>query len=408
MSFQGIVQSTLSAVAVSATVYFLFLALLTVPLFQNQVIYLHRVALTWFKDVNYPERWGFLHNQVTPFFLQTPDGEKLHAWHILPLALYHRHEQALLQEPGGAASNITSRKSFELLRDDPRALLVLYLHGAAGTLGSGWRPPSYRALYAGAPDRVHTIAIDYRGFGQSTGTPSEKGLLTDALTLADWAMNVAGIPPSRIVLFGQSIGTAVSLSLAHHLAIVAQKPVFFAGIVLVAPFTNATSLSATYRLAGTVPILSPIASSPFLFDYFSKLIVDKWSSKDRISELVQYCENFHPGRGKHEQETKYHITIIHAEDDYDIPWTHSEQLFFHAVNATTTSGITYEELEKEKQDTKTNLGAGGWSVERRARKGIIREEIIKHGLHDVIMSYPVVSMAVLRAFQNISTEIPRS
>ena len=40
-------------------------------------------------------------------------------------------------------------------------------------------------MSAGAPDRIHTIAMDYRGFGSSTGVPSEEGLLMDALTLAD-------------------------------------------------------------------------------------------------------------------------------------------------------------------------------------------------------------------------------
>jgi len=55
---------------------------------------------------------------------------------------------------------------------------------------------------------VHILAIDYRGFGSSTGWPSESGLLTDALTLADFTMNTAGIPPERIGIFGHDIGLA--------------------------------------------------------------------------------------------------------------------------------------------------------------------------------------------------------
>ncbi len=51
-----------------------------------------------------------------------------------------------------------------------------------------------------APDKIHTLAIDYRGFGSSTGSPSEEGLLNDAVALAEWAVDVAGIPPSRIVV----------------------------------------------------------------------------------------------------------------------------------------------------------------------------------------------------------------
>jgi abhydrolase domain-containing protein 12 len=78
---------------------------------------------------------------------------------------------------------------------------VLSFHGAAGTLGSGWRPPNYRALSAGAPGKIHTIAIDYRGFGLSVGAPSEEGLLADAITLTEWTKNFAGVPSLRIVVF---------------------------------------------------------------------------------------------------------------------------------------------------------------------------------------------------------------
>ncbi|KAK5241679.1 hypothetical protein LTS06_011976, partial [Exophiala xenobiotica] len=82
-------------IAASATLYLTFLGLLTIRSLQDHVIYLHRVTLTWFQDVNVPEHWGFLRNQVTPFYLITPDGETLHTWHILPLETYRRNEKAL-------------------------------------------------------------------------------------------------------------------------------------------------------------------------------------------------------------------------------------------------------------------------------------------------------------------------
>ncbi len=230
---------TLRLLGIGIVGYFLVLGLLTIPFLQNHVIYLHRVSTTWFQDLNIPEQWGFLRNQVTPFTLSTPDGVTLHAWHILPLGLYHRHQEELIEkmELEDIHTDIIERLGFKLLRDDPDSLLVLFFHGAGGTLGAGWRPAGFRAMHAGAPDKIHTVAIDYRGFGSSTGAPSEEGLLTDAITLAKWAMQEAGIPPSRIVLFGQSLGTAVSISLAHHFA-TQQDPILFAGMVLVAPFAD--------------------------------------------------------------------------------------------------------------------------------------------------------------------------
>lgn len=77
------------------------------------------------------------------------DGERLYAWHILPVELYRRHESALLEQPAGFVSDITLRLAFGLLRDHPDAHLVIHVHGAGGTVGSGYRVPSYQALSAG-------------------------------------------------------------------------------------------------------------------------------------------------------------------------------------------------------------------------------------------------------------------
>ena len=382
-------------------VYIVFIAALTIPYLQDNVIYLHRVTLTWFQDVNVPEQWGFLRNQVTPFHLKTPDGQTLHAWHILPLEAYRKNEKALRSEPSGLCHDLKERLGFKLLKEDPDAQLVLYFHGAAGTLGSGWRPQSYRAISAAAPN-VHILAIDYRGFGASTGWPSEPGLLTDASTLADFAMNVAGVPPERTVIFAQSLGTAVTTSLVHHLAL-QPEPKLFAGIVLVAPFANVELLTETYSVAGTIPLLSPLARFPALLALLHTFLRTRWPSKDKLAAIIRHCEHLKlPGR-----DVKYDITIIHAEDDWDIPWTHSEIMFWHAVNAMRDpdAALSFESLQEEKEKQKVALGAGGWEVEWRGAGGVVREQIVKHGLHDRIMSYPVVSLAVARAFHSLDREL---
>lgn len=382
--------------------YTVFLAILTIPAVQNQVVYLNQVTLTWFKDVSAPEQWGFLRNQVTPFTLQTPDGQTLHAWHILPLSLYQQHESQLREEPAGIATDITVRLSFQLLRDDPDSLLVLYFHGAAGTLASGWRPPSYRAMSTGSSRRIHTISIDYRGFGSSTGWPSEDGLLVDATTLVDLALKQLRIPPSRIVLFGKSLGTAVCISVAHHMATM-PEPILLAGMVLVAPFSSVEMLTATYRVAGIVPLLSPVAHFPSLLAYLNTFIIGKWASRDRLAAFVGHVEKLPVPAGR-----RYHVTIIHAQDDYDIPWSHSKEIFWHAAFAATAAGNVSHDIDRF-EDTKVETGRrlrdDGGLVEWSGQKGSIRLDICKYGLHDRIMSYPVVSLAVLDAFKEQMEQI---
>ena len=79
-----------------------------------------------------PQQWGFAKNQVTPFSLQTQDGESLYAWHILPLPVYLKNEEALARQSEGFVKNFTNTENFKLLGEDPNSRLVIccmYLTG---------------------------------------------------------------------------------------------------------------------------------------------------------------------------------------------------------------------------------------------------------------------------------------
>ena len=374
------------SVAVVVGLYAGFIGLLTTDSFQTHVIYLHKIQMTWFKELNSPEVFGFLHNQVTPFGIPSSSGQTVYAWHILPIELYRKNEAALLADPSGYSPDITTRRSFELLRDDPEARLIIHMHGAAGTVGSGYRVPNYRALSAGDPNKIHVLTFDYRGFGRSKGTPTEKGVRQDAISVVQWAMEVARIPPSRIIIFGQSLGSAVNLAAAEHFS-QQSPPVVFAGHILVAPFVDAVTLMTTYQIAGTIPLLGPITNVPPLFNYLKRYLKHRWSNKDRIAAYIHANEA---------HGIPYSIAIIHAEDDYDVPWTHSQELFWHAVNATKITGVSRDELEHAKLERRLDLGAGGRAMTWATETGTVREQILKTGLHDVIMGNPVVTLAVMR------------
>jgi hypothetical protein len=107
----------------------------------------------------------------------------------------------------------------------------LAFHGNAGNITD--RALIYEFLRDAAPGNV--LALEYRGYGQSEGKPSEHGLYEDAGTAYDYLVNVRHIDPQKIISFGQSLGTAV----AAHLAV--QKQV--AAIILEAPFPSASRLA---------------------------------------------------------------------------------------------------------------------------------------------------------------------
>ncbi|KAK4117912.1 alpha/beta-hydrolase [Canariomyces notabilis] len=356
------------------------------PSLQAHAIYLHKVTLTWFKDLDIPEQFGFANHQVTPFYIPTPDGERLHTWHVLPIGAYVTHQDALLAQgpEGGLVDRFQDTLNFRLLSDSPAAKLVVYFHGTSGTMASGWRPASYRSLYAVDPLNTHVLTFDYRGYGKSTGHPSEEGLITDALAVVDWALHVARIPAERIVIYGQSLGSAVAIALVHEL-VQRELAVEFAGLVVTASFANVAELTATYRIGGLVPVLSPVARVKPLFDFFASRLQSKWDNERRLSEFVQ-------------KAGRYDVTLIHSEDDCDIPMAHSIRLFRAAVRAAEADeALLLDDVIEEKR---VSHGEGGSRTVWSTKKGDIRLEIPKYGVHDKVMSYPITGLAIGQAFNS--------
>ncbi|MCC6319593.1 MAG: alpha/beta hydrolase [Gemmatimonadaceae bacterium] len=88
---------------------------------------------------------------------------------------------------------------------------LLICHGNYGNIGYGDRP----AFYAGARDLgLNLLAFDYRGFGESEGSPEEQGLYADAEASYRYLTDSLRVPPDRIVIFGHSLGSGVAIELA--------------------------------------------------------------------------------------------------------------------------------------------------------------------------------------------------
>ncbi|HEY4848011.1 MAG TPA: alpha/beta hydrolase [Methylocella sp.] len=110
--------------------------------------------------------------------------------------------------------------------------LILYFHGNGGALAD--RVPRFRSLLASG---YGLLAISYRGYGGSTGSPTQKGLMEDAET-AYLEARARGYDGDRIVLMGESLGTGVAIALAAtHEA---------AALVLDSPYSSAVEVAAAH------------------------------------------------------------------------------------------------------------------------------------------------------------------
>jgi abhydrolase domain-containing protein 12 len=234
----------------------------------------------------------------------------------------------------------------------------------AGTVAQGWRTDSYRSLSGGSSSNIHILAIDYRGFGLSTGFPTEKGVIVDAITTIEWAMKIGKVPSERIVILGQSLGTGVTSAVAEHFA---KQGVDFAGIVLVAGFTSIPNLVTQYSIGGQLPLLSPFKRSRWFARSLETYVADKWVSTARLANVVRL--------GK-----RVRVFIVASKNDGDIPWTESEGLFAAAANATTNGGMSIDLFKSMKARKTIDMGDGAFtSTWNAGGDKIIREDIVLYG-----------------------------
>ena len=256
----------------------------------------------------------------------------------------------------------------------------------------------------GDAEKIHVLTIDYRGFGYSTGSPTEEGLITDGITLVQWAMDVAEIPANRIVLVGQSLGTAVATAVTEHFVV--HHGTEFAGVVLIAGFSDIPTLMLTYAVGYVIPVLSPLRPYPKLQRFISSYIRDAWLTAARLAKVVRHSDHFE-------------LVLIHTLNDFDIPWNHCQTLFYAAANATSDAGMNIAQIDSVKEHT--DLGSQGWINTWTGGNGLhnvkrIKQIILRHGGesitlkrgsniahsvqgHNRVCTYSAVSKAVLELFE---------
>jgi len=137
----------------------------------------------------------------------------------------------------------------------PGRPLVVYFHGNGGSVAG--RSERVRRL---AREGVGILLLEYRGYGGNPGTPTEAGLVADARAALDFAKS-QGIDQTRLVLWGESLGTGVAVAMASERKV--------AAVILEAPYT--TLVAAAQRAYPFVPV--------------NLLLKDRFESLSRIASI---------------------------------------------------------------------------------------------------------------------------
>lgn len=230
----------LNVLGIAVIGYVLFAALLYFT--QARLLYLPNIPG---RDLMVtPDAYGLVYENVE---FETADGETLHGWFL----------------PAGDAQGT-----------------VLILHGNAGNISH--RLDTLRIWHGLG---FNAFIFDYRGYGQSTGRPSEPGTYRDARAAWRYLTETRGLRADRIVLFGRSLGGAVAAYLA-----VQVRP---AGLIVESTFTSVPDIAADVY--------------PWL--------PGRWLSR------FQY-----PARELITQ-VRRPVLVVHSPDDEIIPFRHGQALY---------------------------------------------------------------------------------
>jgi uncharacterized protein len=221
--------------------------LLVVLLILNGWLYLQQPGMIFFPqralDAT-PEDWGFDYENVS---LQTEDGLRLHGWFI--------------PRPGSDR-------------------VVLFFHGNAGNI-------SHRGDSVAIFHRLglNVFIFDYRGYGQSEGSPGEAGLARDAVTAWEYLQQMRGYNRDKIIVFGRSLGGTVATRLAARV-----KP---GALIVESTFSSARDMARR------------------IFPLVSRLIVLRYQF-----DTMRYIE-----------QVKCPVLVVHSSEDEIIPYQMGQKIY---------------------------------------------------------------------------------
>jgi hypothetical protein len=249
-------------------VYWYLIILVMLAVFQRYLIYQPTRAA-----VIDPKLSGLEAGRIEEIQVPTADGLQLHGWCV--------REFSPSREAGRNGS-----------ADHPT---VIYFGGNAGHRG-------YRAIELDLLSRLGADAylVDYRGYGDNPGSPTEEKLAADAQAVWKFVTTTRHVPASRVVLLGESLGGGVATRLASELSQAGTPP---GGLILRSTFSG----------------LAEVASYHYPWLPVKMLLIDRFPSAERIAHVT--CP----------------VLVLHGNVDDIVPFESGKQLFDAAPAASATS-----------------------------------------------------------------------
>ncbi len=225
-----------------------FLSLIAVYILLVGYLFLFQRSLIYFPDRSSP----VIVNGVEEFTVTTSDGLSIKSWFVAPV-----------------------QDAFGMNK------VIVFFHGNAGHRGHRL---GKAVLYV--QQGYSVLLTDYRGYGGNAGHPSEEGFYKDARAQIDFLIKEKGYSQSDIVLYGESIGTGVSVQMAMEYTDVRA-------VVLESPFSS----------------LLDVAADRYFFVPVRYLLKDRFLSSEKISGL------------------KMPVLIVHGAQDRTIPYKFARKLY---------------------------------------------------------------------------------
>lgn len=155
---------------------------------------------------------------------------------------------------------------------------VIFFHGNAGNIGNR----IFNALTVQTECVCNVLLVEYRGYGNSTGVPSEVGLQLDSLCALDFLRSNSAIDQKKIFIFGRSLGGAVSIWLAN------KRPQHIAGLIVENTFTSIKDMAFCLltNMTGKNIIVDYPKLSSFLSVFLNFFMTSHWRSIDIAPNLT--------------------------------------------------------------------------------------------------------------------------